>query len=33
VLNVMIWAGLHAIGHPGGVKGYGRILENAQNLN
>jgi maleate cis-trans isomerase len=30
VLNVMIWAGLHAIGHPGGVKGYGRILERAQ---
>jgi maleate cis-trans isomerase len=30
VLNVMIWAGLNAIGHPGGVKGYGRILENAQ---
>lgn len=29
VLNVMIWAGLHAIGHPGGVKGFGRILENA----
>ena len=27
VLNVMIWGGLHAIGHPGGVKGYGRILE------
>jgi maleate cis-trans isomerase len=33
VLNVMIWAGLHAIGHPGGVKGYGRILENAQKAN
>jgi maleate cis-trans isomerase len=32
VLNVMIWAGLHAIGHPGGVKGYGRILENAQRV-
>lgn len=30
VLNVMIWAGLHAIGHPGGVRGYGRILEKAQ---
>ena len=30
VLNVMIWAGLHAIGHPGGVKGYGRILQDAQ---
>jgi maleate cis-trans isomerase len=29
VLNVMVWAGLHAIGHPGGVKGYGRILEHA----
>ncbi len=31
VLNVMIWAGLHAIGHPGGVKGYGRILEDPIN--
>jgi len=30
VLNVMIWAGLQAIGHPGGVKGFGSILEDAQ---
>jgi len=30
VLNVMIWAGLNAIGHPGGVKGFGSILEDAQ---
>jgi maleate cis-trans isomerase len=30
VLNVMIWAGLQAIGHPGGVKRFGSILEDAQ---
>lgn len=31
VLNVMVWAGLNAIGHPGGVRGYGRILEDPIN--
>lgn len=30
VANTMIWAGLRAMGHPGGVRGYGRILEDPQ---
>ena len=31
VPNTMIWAGLRAMGHPGGVRGYGRILEDPVN--
>jgi maleate cis-trans isomerase len=30
ILNTMIWSGLRALGHPGGVRGYGRILEDTQ---
>jgi maleate cis-trans isomerase len=30
ILNTMIWSGLRALGHPGGVRGYGRVLEDAQ---
>jgi maleate cis-trans isomerase len=29
ILNTMLWAGLNSMGHPGGVAGYGRILEKA----
>jgi maleate cis-trans isomerase len=31
IINTMIWAGLRALGHPGGVTSYGRILADAQN--
>lgn len=31
ILNTMLWAGLHSMGHPGGVQGYGSLLEDAQN--
>jgi maleate cis-trans isomerase len=30
IVNTMVWAGLHALGHPGNVTGFGRILEDAQ---
>ena len=30
VANTMIWAALHAMGHPGGVRDFGRILEDPQ---
>jgi maleate cis-trans isomerase len=26
VMNAIIWRGLHSLGHPGGVNGYGRVL-------
>jgi maleate cis-trans isomerase len=29
ILNTVIWRGLHALGHPGGVQGFGRLLEKA----
>jgi len=29
ILNTVVWRGLNAIGHPGNVRGYGRLLEYA----
>lgn len=29
ILNTMVWAGLNSMGHPGGVKDYGSLLEKA----
>jgi maleate isomerase len=29
ILNTMVWAGLHSMGHPGGVTGYGSLLAKA----
>ena len=29
ILNTVIWRGLHELRHPGGVQGYGRLLERA----
>jgi maleate cis-trans isomerase len=31
IINTMIWAGLRVLGHPGGVQGYGHILQDARN--
>jgi maleate cis-trans isomerase len=29
ILNTVVWRGLHELRHPGGVRGYGRLLERA----
>jgi maleate cis-trans isomerase len=29
IINTVIWSGLNAFGHPGGIQGYGRLLNDA----